>query len=185
MVCLSLSIVIITKNEESNLARTLQSVTWADEIVIVDSGSTDRTCEIAESFHTKFFGRRMERIRRPEEFRTAESPGDWVLSLDADEEVEPALADEIQQTLRPILCLRLLDPAQELLPRPLDSPWRLLSRSQATPLSPRCRQIRRSPRTRRHQDKRSNGEAEESSSASRLSHARKLPGAHESLLPIR
>ena len=50
---LSLSVVIITFNEEANLARTLASVAWADEIVIVDSGSTDRTREIAESFHAK------------------------------------------------------------------------------------------------------------------------------------
>ena len=52
---MSLSVVIITLNEEANLARTLPSVAWADEIVIVDSGSTDRTREIAESFHAKFF----------------------------------------------------------------------------------------------------------------------------------
>ncbi len=55
MDCLSLSVVIITLNEEANLARTLASVAWADEIVVVDSGSTDRTREVAESFHAKFY----------------------------------------------------------------------------------------------------------------------------------
>ena len=49
MDCLTLSIVIITQNEEANLARTLPSVAWADEVVVLDSGSTDRTREIAES----------------------------------------------------------------------------------------------------------------------------------------
>ena len=55
MDCLSLSVVIITFNEEANLARTLASVAWANEIVIVDAGSSDRTREIAESFHARFF----------------------------------------------------------------------------------------------------------------------------------
>src|SRR5580700_11764000 len=52
---LSLSAIIITLNEEANLPRTLASVAWADEIVVLDSGSTDRTREIAESFKAKFF----------------------------------------------------------------------------------------------------------------------------------
>ena len=56
MDCLSLSVVIITFNEEANLERTLSSVAWADEIIIVDSGSTDRTREIAESFHAPIVG---------------------------------------------------------------------------------------------------------------------------------
>ena len=99
MVCLSLSIVIITKNEESNLARTLQSVTWADEIVIVDSGSTDRTREIAASFQAKFFVEPWKGFAAQKNSALQKATGDWVLSLDADEEVEPALASEIQQTL--------------------------------------------------------------------------------------
>ncbi len=52
---LTLSVAIITKNEEANLARTLASIRWAGEIVIVDSGSTDRTPEIAREFGAKFF----------------------------------------------------------------------------------------------------------------------------------
>ena len=99
MVCLSLSIVIITKNEESNLARTLQSVTWADEIVIVDSGSTDRTREIAASFQAKFFVEPWKGFAAQKNSALQKATGDWILSLDADEEVEPALASEIQQTL--------------------------------------------------------------------------------------
>ena len=52
---LILSVAIITKDEETNLARTLESVRWADEVVIVDCGSTDRTAEIARAFGAKFF----------------------------------------------------------------------------------------------------------------------------------
>jgi glycosyltransferase involved in cell wall biosynthesis len=99
MVCLSLSVVIITKNEEANLARTLQSVAWADEIVIVDSGSTDRTREIAESFHAKFFVEAWKGFAAQKNSALQKAGGDWILSLDADEELEPALADEIRQTL--------------------------------------------------------------------------------------
>jgi glycosyltransferase involved in cell wall biosynthesis len=96
---LSLSIVIITLNEEANLARTLQSVAWADEIVIVDSGSTDRTREIAGSFHARFYAEPWRGFAAQKNFALEKATCDWVLSLDADEEVELALAEEIRPTL--------------------------------------------------------------------------------------
>ena len=99
MVCLSLSVVIITLNEEANLARTLQSVAWANEVVVVDSGSTDRTREIAESFHAKFCVEPWRGFAAQKNFALEQATCDWVLSLDADEEVEPALAEEIRSTL--------------------------------------------------------------------------------------
>ncbi len=99
MDCLSLSVVIITFNEEANLARTLASVAWADEIVVVDSGSTDRTREVAESFHAKFFVELWKGFAAQKNSALAKATGDWVLSLDADEEVEPALADEIRTVI--------------------------------------------------------------------------------------
>jgi glycosyltransferase involved in cell wall biosynthesis len=91
---LSLSVVIITLNEEANLARTLASVGWADEIVVVDSGSTDRTCEIAESFRGKFYVEPWKGFAAQKNSALAKATGDWILALDADEEVEPALAEE-------------------------------------------------------------------------------------------
>ena len=96
MDCLSLSVVIITLNEEANLARTLASVAWADEIVVVDSGSTDRTREVAESFHAKFVVEPWKGFATQKNSALSKATGDWILSLDADEEVEPALADEIR-----------------------------------------------------------------------------------------
>src|SRR5271169_4060121 len=96
---LSLSVVIITFNEEANLARTLASVAWADEIVIVDSGSTDRTREVAESFHPKFYVEQWKGFAAQKNSAMAKATGDWVLSLDADEEIEPSLADEIRTVL--------------------------------------------------------------------------------------
>ena len=100
MDCLSLSVVIITFNEEANLERTLSSVAWAaDEVIIVDSGSTDRTREIAESFHAQFFVEPWKGFAAQKNSALDKAAGDWILSLDADEEVEPALADEIKSVL--------------------------------------------------------------------------------------
>jgi glycosyltransferase involved in cell wall biosynthesis len=99
MVCLSLSVVIITLNEEANLPRTLASVAWTDEIVVLDSGSTDRTREIAESFHAKVFVEPWKGFAGQKNSALAKATGDWILSLDADEELEPALAEEIRDTL--------------------------------------------------------------------------------------
>jgi glycosyltransferase involved in cell wall biosynthesis len=96
----TLSVAMITKNEEANLPRTLASVRWADEIVIADSGSTDRTAAIAESFGAKVF------VNTPfpghgEQKNVAidRCTSDWVLLLDADEVISPELAEEIRQVL--------------------------------------------------------------------------------------
>ncbi len=99
MVCLTLSVVIITLNEGANLARTLESVAWADEIVVLDSGSTDRTREIAESFRAKVFVEPWKGFAAQKNSALQKATGDWILSLDADEEVEPALAQEIRDAL--------------------------------------------------------------------------------------
>ena len=142
MVCLTLSAVIITLNEEANLTRTLASVAWADEIVVLDSGSTDRAREIAQSFHAKFLVEPWKGFAAQKNSALAKANGDWILSLDADEEVEPALADEIKETFRTQSDGNgFLDPAQEFLSRALDPPRRLLSRSQASTVSSRNRRF--------------------------------------------
>ena len=66
---------------------------------MVDSGSTDRTREVAESFHAKFFVEPWKGFAAQKNSALAKATGDWILSLDADEEVEPALADEIRTVL--------------------------------------------------------------------------------------
>lgn len=96
---MNLSVVIITLNEEANLQRTLTGVAWADEIIIVDSGSADRTREVAESFHAKFYFESWKGFAAQKNSALAKASGDWILSLDADEEVEPALAEEIRTVL--------------------------------------------------------------------------------------
>jgi len=96
---LTLSVAIITKNEEANLLRTLAGVRWADEIVIVDNGSTDRTPEIARECGVKFFVEEWKGFGAQKNSAIAKCTSDWVLSLDADEEVGAELAGEIRMLL--------------------------------------------------------------------------------------
>ncbi len=96
---LKLSVALITKNEEANLRRTLASVRWANEIVIVDCGSTDRTAEIAREFGARFFVEEWKGFGAQKNSALAKCTGDWVLALDADEEVSAELAAEIQALL--------------------------------------------------------------------------------------
>jgi glycosyltransferase involved in cell wall biosynthesis len=100
----TLSVVLITYNEEANLARTLESVRalvrdGQGEIIVVDSGSTDRTGEIAESFGAKVFVEAWKGYARQKNSAMEKAAGDWILSLDADEEVSPDLAAEILHIL--------------------------------------------------------------------------------------
>lgn len=96
----SLSVIIITKNEENSIGECLSSVAWADEIIVVDSGSTDKTIEICKTYNAKItvtndwpgFGRQKNRA-------LALATNDWVLSLDADERVSKKLQLEIQHAL--------------------------------------------------------------------------------------
>lgn len=94
-----LSVAIITCDEERNLARTLASVSFADEIVVVDSGSKDRTVEIAESFHAKVFVREWPGFAAQKNFAIEQCSGDWILSLDADEELSPKLRTQLRLLL--------------------------------------------------------------------------------------
>lgn len=94
-----LSVAIITLNEEENLSRTLRSVQWAEQIVVVDSGSTDRTVEIARSFGADVYEQGWTGFAAQKNFAIAQCRGDWVLSLDADEELSPELQAQIRTLL--------------------------------------------------------------------------------------
>lgn len=92
----SLSVIIITKNEEKRIARCLQSIQWADEIIVLDSGSTDNTVAICREwtphvYETDWPGYGIQKGRA-----LAKATEDWVLSIDADEEVTEGLRQEIQ-----------------------------------------------------------------------------------------
>jgi glycosyltransferase involved in cell wall biosynthesis len=104
---MNLSVVIITHNEETNIGRTLESVQplVADgkgEIIVVDSGSTDRTVEIAKSFGAKVFVEEWKGFAAQKNSAIDKAAGDWILSLDADEEVEAKLLEELTWLLRAI-----------------------------------------------------------------------------------
>ncbi len=100
-----LSVVIITKNEEKNIERCLTSVLWADEIVVVDSGSVDNTVRICELYqnviihktHWMGFGKTKQAAVDLAKYN-------WILSLDADEEITLELKDEILSVLSNPLC---------------------------------------------------------------------------------
>ena len=92
----SISVVIITFNEERNLARCLDSVKdIADEIVIVDSHSTDNTTEIARRYNAKVIEQAFMGYREQKNFANNQAAHDWILSLDADEVVTPMLKKNI------------------------------------------------------------------------------------------
>ena len=94
-----LSVIIITRDEEKNIERCLKSVLWADEIVVVDSGSTDRTMAIAKKHTRKIIQREWPGYAAQKAFALDRASHDWVLSIDADEEVTEPLREEIRTLL--------------------------------------------------------------------------------------
>jgi len=90
-----LAAVVITLNEEANVARCLKSLTFCDEIIVVDSESTDRTVEIAKSLNVTVRSRPWKGYSDQKNFANSLTDADWILSVDADEEVSPELAKEI------------------------------------------------------------------------------------------
>lgn len=95
-----LSLIVITKNEEAAIGRCLRSIAFADEIVVVDSGSSDKTVAIAQSLGARVIETPDWPGFGPQKNRALDNAsGDWVLSLDADEWIEPPLADEIRTVI--------------------------------------------------------------------------------------
>jgi len=95
----TLSIVIITGNEEARIRACLESVAWADEIVVVDSQSRDATVAICEEFPCRIHVRPWPGYASQKNFGIDQAAGDWVLILDADERVTPELAVELRALL--------------------------------------------------------------------------------------
>jgi len=94
-----ISAAIITKDEERNIERCLRSLGWVDEIVVVDSGSTDRTLEICEKHGCRIVKTEWLGFGPTKQIAVDSVSNDWVLSIDADEEVTGELAREIRETL--------------------------------------------------------------------------------------
>ena len=97
---MKLSVVIVTFNEEANIGRTLASVQGLvvdskGEIIVVDSGSTDHTTEVAKSFGAKVFVEEWKGFAAQKNSAIDKATGEWILSLDADEEVSPGMREFI------------------------------------------------------------------------------------------
>jgi len=89
------SVIIITGNEENNITDCLKSVQWADEIIVVDSESTDKTVEISKKFTEKVFVKKWLGFAKQKKYALSLASNNWVLSIDADERITEELAEEI------------------------------------------------------------------------------------------
>src|SRR5690554_1382064 len=95
-----LTVIIPTFNEEAYLEDALFSVRFADEIIVIDSFSTDSTPAIAKKYATKFLQRNFDNFSNQKNFALKEATGDWVLFVDADERVPYALKTEVLETIK-------------------------------------------------------------------------------------
>src|SRR5260370_29467285 len=94
---MKISATVITCNEERNVARVIESLRCCDEIVVVDSGSTDRTVEIASKLGARVVEMQWRGYAGQKNFASETATHDWILSLDADESLSEALEGEIWQ----------------------------------------------------------------------------------------
>lgn len=95
-----LSVIVITKNEAGHIARCLESVSWVDEIIVLDSGSTDDTVPICRRYTDKVYQTDWPGFGIQKQRAVDKATGDWILSVDADEVVTPELRAEIEKVLQ-------------------------------------------------------------------------------------
>ncbi|HQX81365.1 MAG TPA: glycosyltransferase family 2 protein [Vicinamibacterales bacterium] len=93
------SAIVITFNEASNVRECLASLAWADEVIVVDSGSTDGTADLARIAGARVIVRDWSGYAAQKDFAASQATHDWILSVDADERVTPELAAEIRRAL--------------------------------------------------------------------------------------
>ncbi len=97
---MSVAAIVITKNEERNIAACLESVRWADERIVVDAESRDRTVEIAKRHAAQVHVRPWPGYGPQKNFGIEQAGAEWILIVDADERITPALREEIQAVLK-------------------------------------------------------------------------------------
>ena len=119
-----LSVIVITRNEERNIVACLESVKWADDIVIVDAESKDATVALARQFTPKVFIEPWKSFSDAKQFAISHSRHEWGLWLDADERVTPELAAEIN---RRWICdaSRIFCRSASVFSRPMDQTFRM------------------------------------------------------------
>ncbi len=95
-----LSVVISAYNEDKIIGRTLKALAWTDEIVLINNNSTDETAKIAQKYTSHIYSRPNQlMLNKNKNFGFSKATGDWILCLDADEEVTPELASEIRTSI--------------------------------------------------------------------------------------
>ncbi len=96
-----ISAIVLTRNEEENITYCLQSLSFCDEILIIDDNSTDKTVELAEKAGAKIIKRKLEQdFASQRNYASQQAKGDWLLYLDADEILSPQLKKEIQEVMK-------------------------------------------------------------------------------------
>jgi len=95
-----ISAAIITKNEENNIERCLESLSWVDEIIIIDSGSTDNTLNVCKNYNCSITSSKWLGFGKTKQLAVSKTSHNWVLSIDADEEVSRELASKIKLLLK-------------------------------------------------------------------------------------
>lgn len=93
---LPISVIIISLNEEHNISRSVRSALWAGEVLVVDSGSTDKTGEIARSLGARVLEHAWQGYGQQKNYAMSQAANDWVFFLDADEEITPELKGELE-----------------------------------------------------------------------------------------
>ncbi len=94
-----LAVLILTYNEAENIAACIESAAFADEVVVIDSGSSDDTAAIAQRLGARVATRKFDGFGPQRNFALSQTDADWVMYLDADERITPALAAEIRQVV--------------------------------------------------------------------------------------
>ncbi len=94
---MGISAVVVTYNEEKNITRCLNSLSFADEIIVVDSGSADKTTSLARKFTQKVFFKKFEGFSSVKNFGISKAKNKWVLSVDADEVITPGLRKAVSE----------------------------------------------------------------------------------------
>ena len=137
-----LSAIVITRDEAANIGACLDSLAFCAERIVVDSGSTDATVEIAQQKGARVEFHAWRGYGPQKNYALSLATGDWVLSIDADERVSPELAAAIKSVLADRKRRRLGISAPFQLLRAADAAFRLVSRLCAAALSPRPSELR-------------------------------------------